>query len=125
MKGRWARNMKLRNVEVHWEDPVPQDWQNSLDFQDVSGIELDDVSARQSRAGEAATAVTFDQAQDVVVRNSRPQERTGVFMNFKGDKTQRVVLRDNHFRPAKVPYRAEKSVKAGEIRTLNNISAGK
>jgi hypothetical protein len=65
--------------------------------------------------------VTFDQAQDVVVRNSRPQEGTGTFLNFKGDKTQRVVLRDNDFRRSKVPYRAEKTVKAGEVRTLNNI----
>jgi hypothetical protein len=125
MKVRWARNFKMRNVEVHWEDPIPPNWQNALDFQDVSGIELDNVSARQSRAGETAPAVTFDQAQDVVVRNSRPQEGTGVFLNFKGDKTQRVVLRDNDFRRAKVPYRAEKSVKASEIRTLNNISAEK
>ena len=121
MKVRWARNFKMRNVEVVWEDPIPQNWQNALDFQDVSGVELDNVSARQSRAGETAPAVTFDQAQDVVVRNSRPQEGTGTFLNFKGDKTQRVVLRDNDFRRSKVPYRAEKTVKAGEVRTLNNI----
>jgi len=125
MKIRWARNFKMRNVEVLWEDPIPQNWQNALDFQDVSGIELDNVSARQSRTGETAPAVTFDQAQDVVVRNSRPQEGTGTFLNFKGDKTQRVVLRDNDFRRAKVPYRAEKTVKAGEIRTLNNIALPK
>jgi hypothetical protein len=121
MKIRWARNFKMRNVEVHWEDPIPSNWQNALDFQDVSGVELDNVSARQSRAGDTAPAVTFDQAEDVVVRNSRPQEGTGTFLNFKGDKTKRVVLRENDFRRAKVPYRAEKSVQAGEVRTLNNI----
>ena len=87
----------------------------------MSGVELDNVSARQSRAGDTAPAVTFDQAEDVVVRNSRPQEGTGTFLNFKGDKTKRVVLRDNDFRRAQVPYRAEKSVKAGEVKTLNNI----
>lgn len=125
MKIRWARNFKMRNVEIQWEDPIPPNWKNALDFQDVSGIELDNVSARQSRTGETAPAVTFDQAQDVVVRNSRPQEGTGTFLNFKGEKTQRVVLRDNDFRRAKVPYRAEKTVKVGEIRTLNNISSAK
>jgi polygalacturonase len=121
MKIRWARNFKMRNVEVHWEDPIPQNWQNAIAFQDVSGVELDNVSARQSRTGEAAPAITFDQASDVVVRNSRPQEGTGTFLDFKGEKTGRVVLRDNDFRRAQVPYRAEKSVKAGEVKTLNNI----
>lgn len=125
MKIRHARNLKMRNVEIHWEDPIPEKWQNALDFQDVSGIELDNVSARQSRAGSDAPAVTFDQAEDVVVRNSRPQEGTGVFLNFKGEKTRRVVLRDNDFRRAKVPYRFDKTVKPGEIKTLNNISAAK
>jgi hypothetical protein len=122
MKVRWARNFRMRKVEIHWEDPVAENWQNALDFQDVSGIELDNVSARQSRAGETAPAVVFDQAEDVVVRNSQPQEGTGVFLNFKGEKTKRVVLRDNDFRRAKVPYQAEKSIKPGQIKTLNNIS---
>ena len=125
MKVRWARNFKMRNVEVHWEDPIPQNWQNALDFQDVSGIELDNVSARQSRAGETAPAVVFDQAEDVVVRNARPQEGTGTFLNFRGEKTKRVVLRDNDFRRASVAYQAEKGLKAGEIKAMNNILSGK
>jgi hypothetical protein len=114
----------MRNVEVHWEDPIPEKWNNALDFQDVSGIELDSVSARPSRAGDAA-AIAFDQAEEVVVRNSRPQEGTGTFLGFKGDKTRRVVLHDNDFRRARVPYRAEASVQAAEIKTLNNITAAK
>ena len=125
MKIRWARNFTMRNVEVHWEDPIPQNWQNALDFQDVSGIELENVSARQSRAGETAPAVIFNQAEDVVVRNSRPQEGTGTFLNFRGEKTKRVVLRDNDFRRTRVPYRAEKNVRAGAIKTLNNMVPAK
>jgi hypothetical protein len=124
MKVRWARNFKMRNVEVHWEDPIPANWNNALDFQDVSGIEQDNVSARQSRPGDAA-AIAFEQAEDVVVRNARPQEGTGTFLSFKGEKTRRVVLRDNDFRRARVPYRREASVKAGAIKTLNNITPGK
>ncbi len=123
MKVRWAKNMKMRNVEIKWEDPVPETWQNAIEFRDASGIELDNVSARQSRPGAAAPAVMFDQTQDVVVRNSQPQGGTGVFLHFKGDKTRRVLLRDNDFRRAKVPYRADKSVKAGEIKSLNNIAS--
>ena len=91
----------------------------------MSGVELDNVSARQSRAGSDAPAVNFDQAEDVVVRNSRPQEGTGVFLNFKGEKTRRVVVRDNDVRRARVGYRAEKTVKLGEIKTLNNVLPAK
>ncbi len=121
MKVRWARNLKMRNVEIFWEDPIPPNWKNALDLQDVRDVELDNISARQSRPGDAAPAVVFDQADGVVVRNARPQEGTGTFLEFKGDRTKRVVLRDNDFRRARVPYRAEKSVRAGEVRTLNNI----
>ncbi len=125
MKFRWARNMKLKDVEVRWEDPVAEKWDNAMDFQDVSGIELDGVSARQSRAGSKAPAITFDQAEDITVRNSRPQEGTEVFASFKGDKTRKILLWDNDFRRAKTPFVADKSVKAGEIKTLNNLTAAK
>jgi hypothetical protein len=124
IKVRWARNFKMRNVEVHWEDPIPANWNSALDFQEVSGIELDNVSARQSRPGDAA-AIAFEQAEDVEVRNARPQEGTGTFLSFKGEMTRRVVLRDNDFRRARVPYRREPGVKAGAIKTLNNITTGK
>ena len=125
MKFRWARNMKLKDVEVRWEDPVAEKWDNAMDFQDVSGIELDGVSARQSRADSKAPAITFDQAEDITVRNSRPQEGTGVFLGFKGEKTKRILLRDNDFRTAKVAYETDKTMRSGEVRTLDNVTTAK
>ncbi len=121
MKFRWARNLQLKDVKVVWEKPLPEKWENALDFQDVSDLDLDGISARQARDDSDAPAVTLDQVEHVVVRNSRPQPGTRVFLGIKGDKTHGILLRDNDFRHAKVPYRADKSVSKSEIKTISNV----
>ena len=59
MKIRWAKNLKLRDVEVFWDQPASAKWKNALSVQDVKQLELSGFSARQAKLGSDEPAVIF------------------------------------------------------------------
>ena len=41
---RWARNLKLKDVEVIWDKPASAKWQSALRVDDAQDVELDGFS---------------------------------------------------------------------------------
>jgi hypothetical protein len=119
LKFRWARNLKLRDVEVHWEKPSSDKWQSALYLEDIQGLELDGFSGRP--ATTQFPAVVLNQVEDATIRNTRVEPGTTVFLEVKGAKSRSIGLVSNDFRKAKTPYRVSSEVRKTEVATVNNL----
>ncbi len=114
---RLARDIKLRNVEIHWEKPEFAGWESALYLENVRGVELENVAARQARAGDKAKpALVFDQSEDIVIRHCRALPGTGTFLFFVGERTKGVALSGNDFSQAQTPYLLGKGVRKDRVR---------
>jgi hypothetical protein len=118
---RWARNLDLRNVEVFWDKPVSERWESAFSFRDVSGLTLDGVSARQAKLGASMAAIVFDGVEDAIVRNSKAQKGTSLFIEVRGDKSKDIQLLNNDWREAEAGFKARPDVPAGAIEAADNL----
>jgi hypothetical protein len=73
MQIRWARHMRLRDVEIGWEKPLSPKWRSALRLEDAQDVELDGLRARAGADGEQA--VVFGRVSGVTVRRAdvKPQ----------------------------------------------------
>src|SRR5262245_34882800 len=123
LKIRWARNLKLRDVEVHWGEPSSERWQSALYLEDIEGLELDGFSGNPATA--EFPAVVLSQVEDATIRNTKVQPGTTVFLDVKGDKTRSIGLIGNDFRKAKVPFQTTSGARNTEIAAVNNLGTAK
>jgi hypothetical protein len=98
-----ARNFKLKDVDVAFEEPSNDHWQSALVVQNVNGLILDGVSARQAPNGTDAPAVVIKNVDGAVVRDCQAPDGTGTFLQLAGASTRNVVLWGNDFRLARAP----------------------
>jgi polygalacturonase len=122
MKIRWAKNLKLRDVEVFWDQPASGKWKNALSVQDVKQLELNGFSARQAKLGSDDPTVIFRRVEDAVVRNSRAAEGTGTFLRVS-DGSSKIYLLGNDFRATQFPVRADPAIPVEQIKMMNNFPA--
>jgi hypothetical protein len=105
-----ARNLRLRDVEVVWEEPGSAKWESGLAFKEVRGLILDGVTAGQAPGAasapgaDSAPAVLLHQVEDAIIRDCRAAEGTGTFLLFSGEGTKNILLERNDFRKARLPY---------------------
>lgn len=125
LKFRWARNLKLRDIEVHWEKPESEKWQSALYLEDIQGLELDGFSGRPAKAGTDIPAIVLRQVEDATVSNTKVQPGTTVFLDVKGERSRGIRLINNDFQQAKVAYRLDKNVRSTEVKALNNFVSGR
>jgi len=120
---RWARNLKLQNIKVHWEKPALDNWQSALDVENVDGLELDDFVGRQASLDRDVPAVAFTNVADAIVRNSKAEQGTGTFLKVSGSQSRGIYLFGNDFRQAKTPYEATADVAADQVKAASNVPA--
>jgi hypothetical protein len=114
-----ARNLRLRDFEVVWEGPRYSQWQSALAFEDIKGLTLDGVTARQAQDGGAASAILLRRVEDAMIRNCRAAEGTGTFILLSGPGTKGIALTGNDFRRAKTPWALADGVSEKPIEIKN------
>jgi polygalacturonase len=113
MQVRWARNLKLRNVEVTWDKPASTKWQSALRVDDAQDLELDDFSGRPARAGAPAIALT--NVDGATLRNLKAAAGTELFLDVAGAGSRGIRLAGNDLAGAKVPYRVGAGAKSDAV----------
>jgi len=98
-----ARNFRLNDVKIIWEEPTSKHWESALVVNNVQGLVLDGLSARQATNNTDAPAVVLNGVFGAVVRNCEAQEGTGTFLHVADAATRDVVLWENDLRQAAVP----------------------
>jgi len=100
---RWARNLKLRDVEVIWDKPAAAKWRSALRVEDARDLELDGFRGRPAAVG--ASAVAFKNVDGATVRDSNALPGTDLFLEIAGAMSRGIRLIGNDLGAAKTPYR--------------------
>jgi len=105
-----VKNLKLKNVDIFWDTPESSKWESALYLEEIKGLELDELTARQAKTDANTPAVAFSQVENATIRNSSAQAGTGTFLHFTGEKTKNVTIYSNDFRNAKIPFTKDANV---------------
>lgn len=119
---KWARDLKLRNVEIIWDKPEFQAWRSALLVDDVEGLEIDGLRAGPAPVAEAkdAPVILLHDVRDAWIRNSRAMEGTGVFFGIEGPRTEGVVIASTDSRKAKMIVRESPDVRPDSVRIIHD-----
>jgi hypothetical protein len=120
MELRWARNVKLKDVEVAWEKPASEKWRSALYAEDVEGLVLENFSGRQAAAGSDTAAISLKRVRNVHIRGAKAPPDTSVFLHVEGPDTRGIYLFGNDFTQAKTPYRLAAGVESDAIKLSSN-----
>lgn len=101
---RQVKNLKLRQLEIHWDTPASARWESALVLDEVQGLELDGIHVRQAQSGAKFPAILLHQVEHGTIRNSVALPGTGDFLHFKGKRTKDILLQGNDARAAASLY---------------------
>ena len=107
MQIRWARNLRLKDVEVVWDKPISAKWRTPLHLEDAQDVELDNFRGRAFQAG--SPAVAFVNVDGVTVRNPNPPAGAGVYLDIAGARSRGIRI------SGKVPYRLSNAAPATAV----------
>jgi polygalacturonase len=111
----YARNLKLKDVEVFWEKPESAKWQSALHIQDVDGLRIDGFSGGPAKPD--APAIILNHVDDASITNSKAEAGTGVFLKVEGSDCKGIYLVGNELHDAATPVEAA----AGIVRAESNF----
>jgi len=115
---RRARNIALKNVEVHWDTPTLVAWKSALYLEDVSRLETYGFMGRQAWPQSDAPAVALKQVAGALFRNCRAFEGTDVFLKVTGPGSRDIRLEHNRLEESKVPCQLGPEVAPGAVTGL-------
>jgi hypothetical protein len=121
MEFRYARDLKVKDLEVTWEKPELNQWQSALIFQDVQGLKLDGFVGGPAKSPADIPAVVFNQVEDATICNSRARAGTQVFLKVKGPKTRHVYMIGNELHEVRLPYLVDPDVKEGAVKEVRDF----
>jgi hypothetical protein len=121
LKFQYARNLKVKDVEVVWENPALDKWQSALYFEDVEGLELADFTGRQAWVGRDVPAVVLEKVTGARIVNCQAAEGTTTFLEVNRTESKSIALLGNDLRKAKVPFHFEKGAESKELKSLSNL----
>ena len=116
---RWAKNLKIKDVDVSWEGTPLKAWKNALYLQDIRGLELNGFAGRGA-PDRNAPAVVLNQVSKAAIRNSRALTGTTVFLRAEGPQSRGIRIEGNDFREAAIPYQIDADLPAAAVRILGN-----
>ncbi len=121
MQFHWVKNLKLKDVEVHWEEPAAKNWTSAVYIEDARGVEIDGFSGRQAYVGRDVPAIALKNVCDVMIRDSMAPEGTATFLKLSGLDTHDISLFGNDLRKAKVAIQLDPEVEKPAVQALDNF----
>ncbi|MFN8009429.1 MAG: glycosyl hydrolase family 28 protein [Terriglobia bacterium] len=121
MDFQWARNLRLKDVEIKWEDPVAREWDSALSFDGVNNLTLEGFSGRPAWTDRDSPAIKFNNVSESMIGNSQALAGTGTFLKVSGTGSHGIYLLGNDFRMARIPYELDKEVAANAVGRLSNF----
>lgn len=121
MQFHWIKNLKLKDIEIHWEEPAVDKWQSAITVEDAVGLEIDGFNGRQAWPGRDVPAIDLKNVSDVMIRDSKAPKGTATFVRVSGQHSHDISLFGNDLRRAKVPIQLDADVAKGAVQTLDNF----
>ncbi len=121
LRFRWARDLKIRGLEVVWDPPVSDNWKSALYFEDIKGLEVAEFAGRQGLVGAEQPAVVLNQVEGARFWRNRALPQTGIFFDIRGERSRSLTLSDNDLLEARFPYRIAPEVNREHVIMRNNL----
>ena len=122
LKFQYVKNLTLKDVDIYWGTPAAPKWTSALALEDIDGVTLDDVTARQAKIEGSSPAIDFSKVHNVVVKNCSPQAGTGTFLSFSGYENTNATIYNNDFTNCKEPISINAFVHGNLIKSEMNIN---
>jgi hypothetical protein len=116
MRIRWARNLRLKNVEIAWEKPSSEKWRSPLALEDAQDVELDGFRGRPATSG--APALVLANVDRLTLRNSSAVPGTALFLDITGPRSRGIRLVNDDLGAAQTPYRLGAGAQPDAIRIV-------
>jgi polygalacturonase len=121
MQFHWVRNLKLKGIEVHWEEPEAPKWTSAISIDEAANIEIDDFTGRQAYLGSDVPAIVLKNVDGAMIRDSKAPEGTATFLKITGAESQNITLFGNDLRLAKVPIQFDSDVQKTVVTAMDNF----
>jgi len=121
MQFRYARNLKVKDLEVTWQKPEWVNWRSALYFEDVAKLKLQGFMGGPAKPETEIPAVVLDKVDDATIQNVEPRPGTKLFLKVRGASSQKIYLVGNDLHDVKTPYQLDSGVKPGTVKALNNF----
>ena len=121
MHFQYAKNLKLKDVEVNWEKPAWEKWQSALSFEDVSGLKVDSFLGGPAKPQSDDPTIVLEKVGDAVISNSHASPGTQVFLGVKGPASKSIYLVGNELHDAAKPFVVGADVMEDAVKAENNF----
>jgi hypothetical protein len=121
LKFRWARNLKIRGLEVVWEEPVSNNWKSALYFEDIKGLEVTEFAGRQGLVGAEQPTVVLNQVENASFWRNRALPDTAIFFDIRGERSRRIELSANDLIEASIHSRVAPEVREGQVKIKDDL----
>jgi hypothetical protein len=95
-----ARNLRLKDIEIVWDEPHLGDWRSALAVENVHDLVLDGMCVRQALNAPDAPAISLKDVAGATIRHCKAQPGTGTFLHLSGNGTREITAYNNDTRTA-------------------------
>jgi hypothetical protein len=117
---RYAKNIKVKDVQISWEKPESPKWQSAMHFQDVKNLKLEGFSGAPARVESGDPALVLEQVDGANIVDSTTAAGTKVFLKVRGAKSQDINLHGNEIHMAHAAVQTDEDVKPGSVKESDN-----
>jgi hypothetical protein len=116
---RYAKNLKVKDLQVQWEEPRSAKWQSALYFQDVNGLKVEGFSGAPAKA--EFPNVVLDQVEGATIVNSQAMPGTGLFLRVAGAGSHGIYVYGNDLHAAGAAFKVDGGVASDAVKSANNF----
>ncbi len=120
MQFRYARNLKVKDLEVTWEKPEWVNWKSALYFEDVDGLKLQGFTGGPAKPDTEMPAIVLDKVNGATSQDAAPKQGTQVLVKVKGATSQKIYITGSALHDVKTPYQLDSDVKPDAVKAVNN-----
>lgn len=114
----YAKNIKVKDVQVQWEKPESAKWQSPLYFDEVTGLKVEGFTGGPAKS--EFPAIVLDKVDGATIVNSQAQPGTDLFLKVVGAKSRGINLVGNDLHAAGTAFKVDDGVGSEAVKTANN-----
>jgi uncharacterized Zn-finger protein len=118
---RWARNLRLRNIEVNWEKPSSEKWEGALSLEDVDRLQVDGFAGNAAWPERGLPAVVLNRVTNATLRGMDALPGANLFLRIAGSGSHDIRVSDNDLSRARIPIEVDPEVKPGSVTVLDKF----
>ena len=92
---RHVDGLKIRGLELSWEDNLPLYFSNAIDCEDFENLDVMDFEGRQALPASTAATILLRDGDGVSIVDSRALKGTGLFLQMSEIKGERVFANND------------------------------